>query len=105
MGYQLANGNELSIGRESQTGLLQFLLGEEGGTLPKALSGRFTSHKYLDEAYRIYLNSTEDLRTREPLAETGAFDMTATEIEEAQAPKKERPKLKYKQPKAPKKDD
>jgi len=92
--YQLGSGKELTIGREEHTGLLQFLLDEDGGSLPKALSGKFTSQKFVDEAYRVYLGTAEHPRTREPL-------VTAFESEE---PKKERVPVKYKQPKATPKD-
>ena len=68
MAYILANGKELTVGREDQTGLLRFVLPEDGGTLPDLLSGKFTAQKYVDEAWRNYESQTEDLRTRETLA-------------------------------------
>jgi hypothetical protein len=98
MNYELSNGKEITIGRESHTGLLQFLLDEEGGRLPNILSGKFTSQKFVDEAYRQYRAKTPDLRTGHPLNET-AFDEVVT------VEKKERPKLKYKNPKVSKKDN
>jgi len=98
MAYELASGKELTIGRESHTGLLQFLLDEEGGRLPNILSGKFTSQKFVDEAYHQYRAKTLDLRTAHPLNET-AFD-EAIPVE-----KKERPKLIYKKPKVSKKDN
>jgi hypothetical protein len=104
--YQLASGKELTVGRENHTGLLEFILDEEGGKLPTILSGKFTAHKFLDEAYQQYRAKTPDLRTAHPLNET-AFDRDSLDrmnSEVGPAEKKERPVLKYKKPKAPKKD-
>lgn len=100
--YQLASGKELTVGREQHTGLLEFILDEEGGKLPTLLSGKFTAHKFLDEAYQQYRAKTPDLRTAHSLQEESekkVFDGVGET-----APKKERPVLKYKKPKAPKKD-
>ena len=90
--YILANGTELRVGRESHTGLLQFIAPEEGGNIHASLSGRFTSQKYLDQAWRSYENNVaKDPRTRQPLSEAkSAFE----------EPKKERPVLKTKKVKS-----
>jgi hypothetical protein len=91
MSYTLANGTELRVGRENHTGLLQFIPPEEGGQLHTKLKGRFTSQKFLDEAWGIYTaTEAEDKRTRQKLSESSAFD----------EPKKERPVLKTKKVKA-----
>jgi hypothetical protein len=107
MSYILANGKEITIGRESHTGLLQFLLPEDGGQLPSLLSGKFTAQKFVDEAWSQYRSKTSNLRTAHPLSETrvekevsSAFAETLpTEPVEA---KKERPPLRYKKPKVKK---
>tara|TARA_R110000823_G_scaffold300118_2_gene420860 strand:- start:24 stop:314 length:291 start_codon:yes stop_codon:yes gene_type:complete len=96
MSYTLANGTELRVGRESHTGLLQFIAPEEGGNIHASLSGRFTSQKYLDQAWGIYKTTVaEDKRTRQPLSEAkSAFDEKP----------KERPVLKTKKVSKPKEE-
>jgi len=98
MSYTLANGKELTIGREGHTGLLQFLLPEDGGQLPSLLSGKFTAQRFVDEAWRQYLSKTPDLRTAHSLSETRIDERPLRE-------EKERPKLKYKKPKEVKSKD
>jgi|TARA_Y100000296_G_C5178676_1_gene261758 hypothetical protein len=102
MNYKLASGKELTIGRENHTGLLQFILDKEGGQLPKLLAGKFTSQKFVDEAYQQYRAKTSDSRTAHPLNEADtAFSGGKDGVVEAApiAVKKERPVLKYKNPK------
>ena len=62
------NKVEYVVNSDSQTGLL-FYTAVKGGTIPLALAGYYTGHKFVTEAWNRYLSS-DDMRKISQLSAT-----------------------------------